>query len=391
MRKTYGYRVINSPIRSVLTEEVNPPLSDLYIKKDQGWLSFAVSASPALQEAIKPVMYSLKDTKTHTVFTTNTLNFDLSNIKVNGKAYRYKLVNADKVADEVLAKHLDMSILVKSGGQWYTNFLLFTKIDQLEVYSESLATIWDCQIIYRANHMEVKAPLGFEPVFKETVLEPSQVNNWVAHIPSFYLRLTDRTIRCVESNVIYNLTQESDKPSYPLRGVQEGVSYAGQKVLKPGLYETFKSTHCFGLRDLSTTFCILDDGSITDSGSNLSFTINKVVDLDKVMIIPNKAKRLSYRTDIDPYVRNSVLSYKELNPELHRAGVVVKPTEASLPSYNYISAGTEGISMSIARETSDMSWLERIPRSDINTTWNAYPFADVSSKPSIEGVVYDIR
>lgn len=334
--KTYTVPVLSSKVRSDLREETSPPLADFYLHKSLGWLNITLEENDTTREASLPLLFEKKSYRTYTTFKTNTLNFDLTDKSLNGVFYRYRLMNAEAHTELSLRNLLRSRDIVQIGSGFYTNSLLYD--EESKIYSECLFTLEDCEVLYRSKYIEIKAPENTEILFKPSVLSPTFINEHQVHIPSFYLIYKDKTIRCVESNIMYNIEEEyNTHPSYPLRSIQKGASKALSLLTEGGEYQLMKSTHCFSLPSNKTTFYIHDNGHISTDPSNISFNITKSVDLNKISVVPNKYKRLTNDTNIDDYLYNTVVSYKETNADINSAYLNYIENPRGLPVYRYVN------------------------------------------------------
>lgn len=341
--KKYTCKVITTKYKSELKEEVNPPSSDLYLMKENGWLSYRVEVSDSLKDYLAPTLIDKQVYKNYVLYKVNTLNFDLTYIQSDGVWYKYKVVCDKPYSLKEVREYLKDYSVVSIKGEFYTNTLGYYSSEGSLLFTECVINRDTCEITYHSKYIAVKAPLETELLFRDSVLSPSIIDEYNIHIPSFYLTLEFKTIKCVDSNPIQRTETTPNRKTFQRFRVVSPSSVCSQalnmsfRLSEVGLQS---STHIFSLPKLKTTFYIQDDGSIsTTDVSDYSFTVYKVLNTSKIHIIPNIYKDLYTATDVDVFLRDRVYSYYEVDSNTNNMFTRYISISNTYPTYNSVVEG----------------------------------------------------
>ena len=347
MELNYNFKIRKSSASSALLGADSPEQSDLYLDKKQGWLDYELEFNPNLIIDSEPKIYSKTYLNNKTIIKTNTLSIRLTNIYVEDKPYYYKLnfQFKEKISLDYLVVDLNLQDIVEYKGNYYTNKKTYQYISETDfLFTEEVLDLEDCNIIYRADIIEIEAPKNSDAVLESTLIKPKVINQYNFYIPSFYLKKDNKIIQCIESdikifkskiavNLNENLKYKLVKKSF---NVSKDFNISFNLIQSLQVFYKISSL-CFIAKDFISYFIIEEDGSIKQSEDNLNYTfkIIKKVDLNLVTLTPNNYKNL-----LDTYDNiqgKHVNSFLEINSQINAFGLIYNPINTLVPKFNYIN------------------------------------------------------
>lgn len=278
-----------------------------FIKKHEGLLSLQVEYKDELDFSSE--IYSITKTANKIKVTSNTVDILATNIIIDNVAYYYKLTSLGRSLDYnnvVLNSSIDC---ISYKGSIYTNEIVSNReiSPGLYVYSVPIINPTEASVKYRSNDIELTYPSSLGDLqFKcksETVITPLLINNCKVHIPSFYIKDTKTTLKCIEGDIQLILKKEltyyvgnsiSCKDyihSYESNFYNPLTNniYLPQFNYKttPALieYTAKMSSHIFRITKDRLYFKINKNGLTISTKDDYDFIIKKVIDMTKIDVI----------------------------------------------------------------------------------------------------------
>ena len=278
-----------------------------FIKKHEGLLSLQVEYKDELDFSSE--IYSITKTANKIKVTSNTVDILATNIIIDNVAYYYKLTSLGRSLDYnnvVLNSSIDC---ISYKGSIYTNEIISNReiSPGLYVYSVPIINPTEASVKYRSNDVELTYPSSLGDLqFKcksETVITPLLINNCKVHIPSFYIKGTKTTLKCIEGDIQLILKKEltyyvgnsiSCKDyihSYESNFYNPLTNniYLPQFNYKttPALieYTAKMSSHIFRITKDRLYFKINKNGLTISTKDDYDFIIKKVIDMTKIDVI----------------------------------------------------------------------------------------------------------
>lgn len=341
MIKKYKLKIKSYPYKSDLLEEKSPPLSDLYLLKNQGWLEYSITVSDSLKDYIGFNLIDQKFYKEHTTIKVNSLNFKLTNIVINEVPYVYKIVSSKAYSLKDIRKLLNDYSIIEVNSSFYTNKEGYYKTESELIFTDNVINLDDCEIVYKSKHIEVKTPKNCTVVPNTTILTPHLIDEYNAFIPSFFITLPDKELKCVDSNPINKEEKTNNLKEYLRYRVIKPSNKCSQSLNMSFDVSDIvlqSSTHILSIPSESKTYYIEDNGNITDEVETAYyFTIHKNVNLDKIDLITNTYKYVDSSVNQYKYINSKVLSYTELNESINSAFDQYIGISNLFPVYNLVS------------------------------------------------------
>lgn len=310
---TYKIQGESVDLRSDLVKPYRTEDSDIYIKKQRGWLSLSVGFNPSLNP--KSQIFDIRKTKKHTHFKTNTTAVKLTDVVVDSKPYFYKVVDTTALPRDAVFKD----------GVYYTNSS-----------DGTVPVIEDYEVIFRSKYIEIVTVPDAHIDISPDVITATIINPYSAYLPSFYLEVDNKLIRCIESNIKL-FTAKATVTSgnylkYKLSTSHDNLYFGDED--KELLFKM--SSHCLSLLKFKEFFKVSPDGSISEgTKDDYTFFIYKTIDTSKIIIHPNNYKAPKQYT-YNPLGR-LVNTYEEDDASINDFGIRYRNIRSLLPSYNYIN------------------------------------------------------
>lgn len=380
---TFTLQVVD--IKSELTTPLKEEEADIYIDKQQGWLSFDIQYNP--QYDFKSKVYDIKHTKTNTKLKTNTTALAITDVIVNDKPYYHRIIfnSPYKYSLDELKYLLGVEDLILHNNSYYTNtpVYLYNSEDEYFYTTKVIPELYE--VTYKTKHIEITTSPNVKFKLDEYVISPQTINPYTMYLPSFYLETDTNTIyRCVDSNVnIFKSAPDNTSPNnyykYKLNEPRDfNIAFTNNQ--EPIEFQI--SSHCIPLKNIIEYFTILSNGSIVKSTKdNYMFKITKNVNLDKIVITPNNYKTIT--KNIKNIVGSFVNSIEEDNKSLNDFGVTYRQIENKIPKYNYIkTSNNKLISFNRGATSFKVAFRENILKMD------AHKLSKISDKMSIDTTNY---
>lgn len=301
--KKYDFKVEATSVVSGLRKINDAKNADLYLNKNNNWFKLELKISPSIKDHTLPKTYDIITDNISKVYKTNTLNFDITNIKIDDTYYKYKIEYIGNYTQDDLILYLNLEDIVFLNGVYYTNTSGYYYEDSDNfIYTGSVIDYDSFKAVFKSKYIEVTIPKDCYLVFKDNILTPKILNENSFYIPSFYIIFSDNTriIRCIESNIetfetdlnyssnsFLNFRIKSKKDNTISKDLNMLFLNVSKKI------EVIKSSHCFSLFFMSQNYNITKNNHIELTTGEGLFSISKIINLDKIDFIINNYKLMS--------------------------------------------------------------------------------------------------
>lgn len=341
IKKTYSVVYKLSPFKSKLKSVKETSSADLYLNKLQGWFNLEVSTNPNINIDYQPKIYETKIFKNKVVYKVNSLNFELTDIEIEDVPYRYIIKTSKEVGLFDIKFNLQINDVVFYNNNFYTNTKAYYYGSETDyLFTENVLDINNCKILYKSDHIEVQTPPNTKLIFKENILQADILNEYLTYIPSFYIKINEKQIRCIESNVeMFNIktSEINNYLNFKVNTASPLISKSLNMSFSTGTTDVLNSSHCFPLHADIEYFNISDEGSITlGNKDDYIFKISKILNPDKVKIIFNNYLKENIDIDKKNLMQGVINSYKELNNNINHINNLYLQTTSVSKEYIYL-------------------------------------------------------
>ena len=371
MEIEYKFKVQTSEISTGLQTSGDPRSSDVYIGKNQDWLTFDIEFNKELNLTLQPLLFSKEVFNDRIEYKLNTSDVLLTDIKIGSDLYFYEVISSKTKSINQLKTESDTTDILEYDGKFYSNtsFYIYNSDDDF-IYTKEVKKISDFEVVYDFDYIQLITEPNVYLKLKTDLINPKVVNEFCFYIPTFYLEnyKTGITYRCIESNIkefiVKSNTKKNNFFKYQCIADITGISTNHNIHFLNTVPENLlfrSSSHYFKNLKSTSYYSISSEGSIKESDkNNYIFKISKKLNFSNIVIIPN-----TYKIERQKKVsaNNFVNSLREVNPNLNDYGIDYRNIHKGYPVINYVSLGINNIytinsSMEIDPRVTEISMKE---------------------------------
>lgn len=371
MEILYKFKVQTSELTTNLKESEDPRSSDIYIGKNQNWISFDIDFNKELNLTLQPLLLGKEVFNDRIEYKLNTLNVLLTDISFDNTEYYYELVsNLNKTLNQ-LKEETQLVDIIEYNNKFYTNKSFYIYNDNEDyIYTKTVYNPEDFEIVYDHGYILLITTKNISLKLKDNIIDPKVINEFCFHIPTFYLEnfKTGFSYRCIESNIKeFNFNAINRKNNFfKYQCIQDtlGIStdhniHFLNELPSEMLFKT--SSHYFkNLKSISYYTIDSEGGILESSEDDYIFKVSKKLDFSKINIISN-----TYKTEIQEKTPANyfVNSLTEVNENFNDYGITYRHIDKGYPINNYISNKDKNIfliksSMKVDERISEISMTE---------------------------------